>query len=312
MEPKAHHVLIGMFVLLCSGAALLFALWLSDAETDREYAYYVVCFDQTVSGLAEGNAVLYNGIKVGDVIKLGLNPDDPRQVQADIRVYSDIPIKEDTTATLSLTNITGSMSIQLRGGTPQSPVLHSDPKDPALIRAQPSSLSALLANGEDLVEQVGLLLTQANHLFSKRNVDNISAILVNIEQLSSDLAGQGDRFASAIDSVDRAALEARQTFADFAEVGASARNLLDGDASAMLSSARASMQGLEKMVQDVQMLLDSHGTSLERGFQGIGELEPVMRELRATMENLQRITARLEENPADFILGNGSVQEFSP
>jgi phospholipid/cholesterol/gamma-HCH transport system substrate-binding protein len=72
------------------------------------------------------------------------------------------------------------------------------------------------------------------------------------------------------------------------------------------------MQGLEKMVQDVQMLLDSHGTSLERGFQGIGELEPVMRELRATMENLQRITARLEEDPADFILGNGSVQEFSP
>ncbi|MFW6387400.1 MAG: MlaD family protein [Thermodesulfobacteriota bacterium] len=312
MEPKAHHVLIGMFVLLCSGAALLFALWLSDAETDREYAYYVVCFDQTVSGLAEGNAVLYNGIKVGDVIKLGLNPRDPRRVQADIRVYSDIPIKEDTTATLSLTNITGSMSIQLRGGTPQSPVLHSDPENPALIRAQPSSLSALLTNGEDLVERVGLLLTQANHLFSERNVDNISTILSNIEQLSNELSGQGERFATAIDSVDRAALEARQTFADFTEVGERAQTLLDGDGSVMLSSARTSMQGLEEMVQDVQMLLDSHDTSLERGFEGIGEFEPVMRELRATMENLQRITARLEENPAGFILGNGSVQEFSP
>ncbi|MFO7831144.1 MAG: MlaD family protein, partial [Desulfuromonadaceae bacterium] len=185
MEPKAHHVLIGLFVLLCSGVALLFALWLGDADTDREYTKYLVCFDQTVSGLAEGNAVLYNGIKVGDVVKLGLNPDDPRQVRADIRVYSDIPIKEDTTATLSLTNITGSMSIQLRGGTPESPILHSDVNEPARIRAQPSSLSALITNGEDLVEQVGLLLTRANSLFSTPNVDNVSAILANLEDLSA-------------------------------------------------------------------------------------------------------------------------------
>lgn len=312
MEPKAHHVLIGIFVLLCSAAALLFALWLGDSDVDREYTHYAVCFDQAVSGLAEGNAVLYNGIKVGDVIKLGLNPDDPRRVRADIRVYSNTPIKVDTSASLTLANITGSMSIQLSGGSPESPTLKSSTESPALIEAQPSSLNVLLSNGEVMAERVGLLLTQFNRLFSKQNVDNISAVLANLEQLSSELDGQCEQLATALDSIDRAALKAERTFSDYAALGASVRGMLEEDGRAMLASARTSMEGLEQMVGDIQVLLDSHDTSLARGLQGIGELEPVMRELRATMGNLRRITARLEDDPAEFILGNGSVQEFSP
>jgi phospholipid/cholesterol/gamma-HCH transport system substrate-binding protein len=312
MEPKAHHVLIGLFVVLCSAAALLFALWLSDAQTDRKYTPYVVCFDQAVSGLAEGNSVLYNGIKVGDVVKLGLSPEDPRRVRAAIRVYSDIPVKEDTTASLTLANITGSMSIQLSGGTPDSPLLRSSGKNPADIQAQPSSLSALLTGGEDMVKKVVLLLTQMNSLLSGKNVDNISSIISNFEELSEDLSGQGEHVAQTLKSIDRAADKAEQTFADFAEVGVRLREDWDEDGRPMLASARKSMAGLNRMVDKFQKLLDSNDTSLERGLQGLGELEPVMRELRATLSNLRSITRQIEEDPTEFILGNGSVEEFSP
>jgi len=312
MEPKAHHVLIGLFVVLCSAAALVFALWLSDAQTDREYTPYVVCFDQAVSGLAEGNAVLYNGIKVGDVVKLGLSPEDPRRVRAAIRVYSDIPVKEDTTASLTLANITGSMSIQLSGGSPQSPLLRSSAENPADIQAEPSSLSALLTGGEDMVEKVVLLLTRMNRLLSGENVDRISSVIANFEVLSQNLVGQGEQLATTLASIDRAALKAEQTFSDFTDVGVSMQTALDEDGRPMLDTGRQSMAGLKRVVEKVEVLLDSNDASIKRGLQGIGELEPVMRELRATMGNLRRITARLEEDPAEFILGNGSVQEFSP
>ncbi|MDY0292235.1 MAG: MlaD family protein [Desulfuromonadaceae bacterium] len=312
MEPKAHHVLIGLFVVLCCGAALLFALWLGGADPDRKYENYLICFDQTVSGLAVGNSVLYSGIKVGDVVKLGLNPTDPRQVRAEIRVYSDTPIKEDTTAAIILANITGSMSVQLSGGTPESPPLRSETHEPARIRAQPSSLSALLSSGEDLMERVAMLLTQANRLLSTQNVDNISAMLANLEQLSASLAGQGDNLTAVLASIDRAALEAEQTFVDFAAVGNTARSLLEEDGNPMFASARASMEGLHTLVADLQKLFDSHDTSLARGLQGVGELEPVMRDLRSTIGNLKRITRQLDENPAKFILGRSPVQEFSP
>lgn len=312
MEPKAHHVLIGLFVVLCSAAALVFALWLSDAQTDREYTPYVVCFDQAVSGLAEGNSVLYNGIKVGDVVKLGLSPEDPRRVRAAIRVYSDIPVKEDTTASLTLANITGSMSIQLSGGSPESSLLRSSAKNPAEIQAQPSSLSALLTGGEDVMKKVVLLLTQLNSLLSGKNVDRIDSIISNFEVLSEDLSSQGKQVAKTLKSIDRAAGKAEQTFADFTQVGVSVREMLDEDGRPMLTSAHKSMAGMNRIVDKFQVLLDSNDTSLERGLQGLGELEPVMRELRATLSNLRRITRQIEENPTEFILGNGSVEEFSP
>ena len=68
MEPRAHHVLIGLFTVLTVGAALLFALWLNKAGADRAFTDYEVIFNEAVTGLSQGSAVQYSGIKVGDVI----------------------------------------------------------------------------------------------------------------------------------------------------------------------------------------------------------------------------------------------------
>ena len=50
MEPRAHHVLIGLFTVLTVGAALLFALWLNKAGADRAFTDYEVIFNEAVSG----------------------------------------------------------------------------------------------------------------------------------------------------------------------------------------------------------------------------------------------------------------------
>ncbi|MDY0212169.1 MAG: MlaD family protein [Desulfuromonadaceae bacterium] len=312
MEPKAHHVLIGLFVVVSAGAALLFALWLSDSDKSRDYANYVVCFGQAVSGLAEGNSVLYSGIKVGDVVKLGLDSSDPRNVRAEIRVYKEIPVKEDTTASLTLVNITGSMSIQLSGGTPQSKLLRSETDNPAIIRADPSPLSSLLASGEDMVKGVGLLLNNANSLFSQENVEAVSQILANLETVSTEISGQTGAVAEMLHSVERAANQTEETLAGFTEVGSLTQSLLEGDGARALASARHSMDNLNAVTADIHRLLNEHDGSLAQGFKGLGEISPVMRELRTTLENLSRITRHIEENPTEFIIGRGSVQEFSP
>ena len=97
METRAHHVLIGLFTVL-RRRRLLFALWLGKSSMDREYNYYEISFNRAVSGLSNGSAVEYSGIKVGDVEALWLEPDDPRKVRARIRIYSGTPIKQDTRA----------------------------------------------------------------------------------------------------------------------------------------------------------------------------------------------------------------------
>lgn len=185
MEPRAHHVLIGLFTLVALASALAFALWLGQAGNDRDYAWYEIIFDRGVSGLSEGSPVKYSGIEVGDVAELSLDPNDPRNVRVLIRVYDDVPIKEDTRAGLALTNITGSMNIELKGGTPGSQKLTGSRESPPTIQAEPSAFTTLMASSEELFAKLDKFLTNANAMVSKENSRNLTRSLKNIEAVSS-------------------------------------------------------------------------------------------------------------------------------
>ena len=141
METRAHHVLIGLVTVLVVAGAMLFGLWLTKSSVDDAFKDYEVVFNEAVSGLSRGSPVQYNGIKVGDVSTLRLDPKDPRRVLARVRLSGDTPVKEDTQAKLTLAGVTGNSFIQLSGGTPHSPELKGkDGKLPVII-ASPSPIS---------------------------------------------------------------------------------------------------------------------------------------------------------------------------
>lgn len=312
MEPRAHHVLIGLFTVITLGSALLFALWLGKSSVDRDYAWYEIGFNRAVSGLSEGNAVQYSGIEVGDVVRLRLDPRDPRQVRALIRVYSDVPIKQDTRASLALANITGTMNIQLLGGTPQSPRLQGDRDDPPLIQAEPSPLSSLLSNSEELFAQVDRLLTNANRLLSEENAESLTRTLDNLEVVSGALVDQRHALGEAMARFGEAGERIEASLQGFSRLGETADELLDEEGRATLQSAQRAMQSLESTTARLDGLTARHEGSLARGLQGVGELDPAMRELHAALRALNRLVRRLEENPADALLGRDAIQEFTP
>ncbi|MGJ7461638.1 MlaD family protein [Halomonas sp. MA07-2] len=312
METRAHHLVIGLFTVIAVVAALGFALWLGKAATDREMTYYEVSFDRPVGGLDVGNAVLFSGIRVGDVADLRLHPDDPRLVRALIRIDADIPIREDTSAGLALANITGSMNIQLQGGSPERPRLRGSFEDPPLILAEPSPLSSLLSDGETLVTGLNQLLINANRLLAEDNTDRVERILANLEQLSDELAARSSELGAVVDIADRLGEEASDLLRALASLSQSAETLVDAEGRQALDSAGQAMGSLQGMTRRLETLLGNNEEALGRGMQGLGDLGPIVRELRNTLDALGRITRRLEENPADFLLGREPIEEFSP
>ncbi|MGM0982334.1 MAG: MlaD family protein [Pseudomonadota bacterium] len=312
MEPRAHHVLIGLFTVITLGSALLFALWLGKSSVDRDYSWYEIRFNRAVSGLSEGNAVQYSGIEVGDVVRLRLDPRDPRQVRALVRVYSDVPIKQDTRASLALANITGTMNIQLSGGSPESERLTGGRDDPPLIQAEPSPLSSLLNNSEELFAQVDRLLTSANRLLSEENAESLTRSLGNLEILSEALVDQRAVLGESMTRFGQASAQLEASLQSFSRLGETANGLLDDEGRATLQSARQAMQSLESTTARLDRLTASHEGSLARGLQGVGELDPAMRELHAALRALNRLVRRIEENPADALLGRDDIQEFTP
>src|SRR3989338_5931883 len=215
MEPRAHHVLIGLFTVLMVAAALGFALWLSKASSDQETHDFDVIFNEAVSGLSAGSAVQYSGIKVGDVISLRLDPNDPRKVRAHIRVNANTPIKQDTRARLSITGITGASLIQLHSGTPESPALEGKNDQLAEIIADPSPLTRLMRNANQLLSGPGHdAVNSANRLMAslERSSSSVERLLAdNHSTLNNGMQGIGELGPTIVEL--RETLSALRSFA---------------------------------------------------------------------------------------------------
>lgn len=312
METRAHHVLIGLFTVLAVAGALLFALWLGKANLDREYDRYEVSFNRTVSGLSPGSSVEYSGIKVGDVEQLWLEPDDPRKVRTRIRVYAGTPIKQDTRARLALANITGSMVIQLYNGTPESLPLAARHGELPLIIADPSPLSALLENGEDLMSNVNKLLSNANQLFSAQNSQRIGQTLQHLEQTTRVLSEQRADLAMALSQLAQVGQQTNTALTEITRLTRNANGLLDEEGRQLLSSAGESMAALERTTNRLDSLLAYNQGALDNGLQGLGDIGPAISELRGTLGALRRVTQRLEDDPSGLLLGREKIEEFAP
>ncbi|KAI5915639.1 MlaD family protein [Thauera sp. 2A1] len=313
METRAHHVLIGLFTLLVVGAALLFALWLGKAGSDKQYDVYDIVFEEAVSGLSRGGTVEFNGIKIGEVTGLRLDPQDPHRVIARVRVDSEAPIRSDTHARLASAGITGISMIRLSSGKdPASTPLHPDNGQVPVIVASPSPLSRLLADGEDVILNVNELLMQARALFSKDNVDSIGRTLQHFEQATASIAAQRDEIATALRQLALAGEQANKAMLEATRTMASANRLIDGQGAQTLESARRSMAAFERAMQTVDHLVSDNRGQLDSGMHGLAEVGPVLAELRGTLASLRTITRQLEDRPADYLLGREPTREFQP
>ena len=98
METKASHLVIGTFVLLVVAGIFGFVVWLAKLQIDREFAEYHIFFDGAVSGLSVGSDVLFDGIQVGSVQDIRIDPDTLGRVRVHVEVDANTPIRADSVA----------------------------------------------------------------------------------------------------------------------------------------------------------------------------------------------------------------------
>lgn len=305
METRAHHVLIGLFTVLSVVAALLFGLWLARSESTDAYRDYGIVFQEAVTGLSEGAAVRYSGIKVGAVTKLMLDPHDPRQVLARVRLNANTPVRADTRAKLTMTGLTGLAIIQLSGGSPNSPPLTVKPGHLPTIPTEPSPLTKLLGSSEDIILNINQMIANLNRMLSDENVQRITRTLVHIEQATGAIAEQRDDIRQLLNQLAEASRSANATLQQTEQLMRQTNDLVN-------NQGRASMVSLERTTATLDQLLQSNRPSLESGMQGLSELGPAIHELRQTLESIRAITRRLNDNPSGYLLGRQKTKEFTP
>src|SRR5258708_5355279 len=187
METRENYVLIGAFTLAVVLGVFGFVYWFQNIGGTGERAFYRVQFEGSVSGLRTGASVLFNGIKVGEVTELRLDPAKPKQVVAGISIDKGVAVRKDTEISLEFQGLTGIAALWLKGGTPAEPALvggkTAKEESPMLI-APAGATQDVTTAARDALRKVQELIEE--------NQKTIKSTLENIDKFTATLARNSD------------------------------------------------------------------------------------------------------------------------
>jgi phospholipid/cholesterol/gamma-HCH transport system substrate-binding protein len=195
METRAPYALIGSFVIAIIAGVFGFVYWLQNSGGLGERTVYRIRFENTVSGLLTGAAVLFNGIRVGEVTALELDPLDPKQVTAMIAVAAGTPVRADTQAGLEFQGLTGVPVISLRGGAAEAARLTSTKGEPPTLLADPAA-------GQSMTEAARQALRRLDTLLAD-NSDALKSSIANLNSFTGALARNSDRVDGILSGLER-------------------------------------------------------------------------------------------------------------
>ena len=179
METRAPLALVGLFVLAAIGTVFGFVYWMNSTGGLGKRDIYTVRFENTVSGLLTGAAVLFNGVRVGEVTELRLNPDNARQIFATIAVASGTPVRTDTYAGLDFQGLTGVPVIALEGGTKRFPETDVRP----MLIADPAAGRSMTRAARDALLGLNKVVTENSEALHSA-IDNISTFAAALSRNS--------------------------------------------------------------------------------------------------------------------------------
>lgn len=275
METKANYLMIGGFVLGVLALAFIFVFWMTNLAGGGKR--YFIVFDSSVAGLTTGSSVGFNGIKVGEVQSMQLDPADARKVQVLISVHADTPVRENSHASMQSLGLTGGTGIQVSAGTPDSPFLVATAETPIpVIAADRGGGQGLFDAAPAVMNNANALLLRLNDLVAE-NQESIHKTLINVENVTTMLDQRKEDISKTITDVQTGA----QSFKD-----------LSGK--------------LEVSLGDN---LDSLTRTAKDSLQEFGNF---MREGRRAAATLNSVLEKFEANPKSFLLGGSQVPEYNP
>ena len=197
METRARYLLVGLFSIAVIAGALGFVYWLHNTGGLGSRAVYQVRFTSPVAGLRAGSAVLFNGIRVGEVTALQLSADDPRQVVATISVQDGTPIRADTQVAVESQGLMGAPSVALRGGSPGATALVGARGEPGVLLADPSATEDVSQAARDALRLIRGVVAE--------NAEPLRSTMGNLQTFTGALARNSDKLDGIIQGLARLA-----------------------------------------------------------------------------------------------------------
>ncbi|MBI1179408.1 MAG: MCE family protein [Alphaproteobacteria bacterium] len=310
METRAHHVLIGSFVLMMFVGLIAFFFWAAKVDIDKDYDFYTIYFDTPVTGLGKSGEVRFNGLLVGEVRDIAVDPKHTSRVKVTIRVFSNTPINTDTVATLEVMGFTGVSFVQLinddTDNKPGKPLTTPEGEEYPVIPSRVTGLQGVFRTAPEVLASAVRVLDQANKLISDENIAKVSSILDHVDTVTGGVAETTPDLKATI-------AEARQTMERVNRIAGNVETMSSKDLPATMADIRQAAKNFEEVSENLnQMIAENRGPVNNFTSTALPELSQFATEARRAAASLNRVLERLEQSPSDFLFPPKSPQIEAP
>ena len=293
-------------------------LWLaSGGNLQKKYDLYQAILAESVAGLNLNAPVKYNGVDVGKVQDIQLDPENPERVQLLFAIERGTPIKVDTVAVLKTQGLTGIAYVELDGGAKNAaPLVATEQQKYPVIKTKPSLstrleniLTTLLAKLDNTSSNIDSLLSRENQQAFKSAVADIAIVsktiaarnneidagIVNAARAADNTARATQKLNPIIDKIEPVINELNITIA---QINRSALAIEKAGNEAAIASA-----GAGKTVTSVGANIERYSTET------LPEVQRLLTELNELSTSLKHLIEQTERDPASLLRGRSTLPD---
>lgn len=304
----SNEAKVGLFVVTALAIFTVTFLSVATIQLSGERIEYKTFF-KYAGGLDKGGSVRFGGLQAGVITDVGPAPDDPTLARVVFEVRSNVPVNEESVATISSLNALGDNYLEITPGTKEAGLIEPGGTVPSQEAVTFSDLTVKISEITDTAqtlmvdvqEDVELLigdlrtLTQGLQEFtSEKNQRNIAALLENANDMIETQAPKMDHITDQVSDllvkVD-GTVERLNTVAETADVTVKnvnrtveeTREPIKRD----LAELEAALSEAREMLEEVNALVLSNQSNIDQTIENF----------RNTSENLEQFSDELRQRP---------------
>ena len=313
METRSNYAIVGAVVVAITVAMFFAVIWLARFSGSDDQ-HFDIFFKQSITGLAIGSPVAFNGVPVGKIEQIKLLPETPQFVRVRISIAEDVPVLKGTTAQVEGVGFTGVSQIQLTGAMQGAErITEIGPYGVPVIPPRVGGFGALLANAPELLNNLSKLTERLAEVLNPGNRESISGILRNTDRAAGALADRAPEIAATITEARSTLKAATATLQRIDKLAATTETLLASDGKPLVAdlrnaikSAEASLARIDELTAAAKPGIDAFST------QTLPAAGQLIRELREVTGNLGAIAGKLDEDPAGALVGGRNLPDYVP
>jgi phospholipid/cholesterol/gamma-HCH transport system substrate-binding protein len=305
METRAHYVAVGTFVLAVIFLGFVAVMSLGRVEFAQDLKRYYIFFKGSVTGLGKAALVQYNGITVGRVIDIRVDPDDLEKIQVTVEIDTNlVKIKTDARASVETNLLSGVSIIQIRGGTREAQDLEpeSGHRYP-VIAAGSSVFQRVTEAGPQLLDRLTVALDNLNILLNEQNRKAVSDSLQNVRTITESFVAPSKEASELVANANATVIEMKSLLRDI-DLSYAGKGGLKDQVSQSLNDFDRLAKNLGDISRQLQQVLQENRPGLHEFTQStLAQVSNLVSDMQRFIAGLTRLVSGIERDPARLLFG---------